>query len=51
MKEKNAHDWNNYKPYECGLETLEGGLFFYTLPFDLFTFIGLFLPYILIYKK
>ena len=23
-KVKNTHDWNNDKPYECGLETLEG---------------------------
>ena len=21
----NTHDWNNDKPYECGLETLDGG--------------------------
>ena len=22
---RNTHDWNNDKPYECGLETLDGG--------------------------
>jgi len=22
---KDTHDWNNDKPYECGLETLNGG--------------------------
>ena len=24
-KNDNTHDWNNDKPYECGLETLDGG--------------------------
>ena len=24
-KTQNTHDWNNDKPYECGLETLDGG--------------------------
>ena len=24
-KRVNTHDWNNDKPYECGLETLDGG--------------------------
>ena len=27
MEKVNTHDWNNDKPYECGLETLEGGFF------------------------
>ena len=30
----NTHDWNNDKPYECGLETLERGLLIYTPMFD-----------------
>ena len=30
----NTHDWNNDKPYECGLETLDGGQAFYLPLFD-----------------
>ena len=31
---ENTHDWNNDKPYECGLETLDGGQPFYLPLFD-----------------
>ena len=30
----NTHDWNNDKPNECGLETLDGGQAFYLPLFD-----------------
>ena len=33
---ENTHDWNNDKPYECGLETLDGGWAFYLPLFDIF---------------
>ena len=34
--ETKTHDWNNDKPYDCELETLERGLFFHTPLFDFY---------------
>ena len=31
---ENTHDWNNDKPYECGLKNLDGGQAFYLPLFD-----------------